>query len=345
MKDLFQDIFESLEGGRELVVATVISGSGSTPRASGSKMVIFTDNTCSGTIGGGAVEREVIRHAQELFSTKSACIETFGTVPHQGKGQKCGGQVRVLMEYVPANGETVELYRGVAARYNQSGPFFLLGRLAGNGEETTLRRAVQDYEGTFYGTFNVAPGLYEAVDACEIRFNQTALLEYECDRYVVDRIKPPDTLYLVGAGHVAQELAALSSRVGFRTVVIDDREEFCTAERFSDAQVRLCPDFTNVFAPFDITPDASIVTMAYTHALDRDVLAQALRTDAGYIGMIGSHRKKESTYKSLLEEGFQPGDLDRVSCPIGLQISAETPAEIGISIVADLILRRAKRYA
>lgn len=344
MNDLYEDIVESLEKGRELVVATIISGSGSTPRASGSKMLFFPDGTCSGTIGGGAVESEVIQRARELFNTKAAFIETFGTAPQRGGGQKCGGQVRILLEYVPAIGETVELYRRVAARYNQSGSFLLLGRQVEDGKDPLLRRAVQGEDGTFYGELNVAAGLYKEVDACGVRFNQTALLDYEGHSYVVDLIKPPDTLYLVGAGHVAQELAALTSSVGFRTVVIDDRKEFCTIERFPDAELHLRSDFTSVFEPFDVTPDASIVTMAYTHALDRDVLAQALRTDAGYIGMIGSRRKKEHTYKSLQEEGFQPGDLERVSCPIGLPIAAETPAEIGVSIVAELIQRRAERY-
>jgi xanthine dehydrogenase accessory factor len=174
--------------------------------------------------------------------------------------------------------------------------------------------------------------------------NKTSCTELGGHQYVVAPVRPPERVYIAGAGHVSQEIAPLAKHVGFHTVVIDDRENFASAERFpAAAEIFVCDEFTRIFDEASVTPGSSIVIVTRGHRFDREVLAQALRTKAGYIGMIGSARKKKSVYEALIEEGFSQKDLDRVHCPIGISIGAETPAEIAVSVVAELIQHRAVR--
>jgi xanthine dehydrogenase accessory factor len=145
---------------------------------------------------------------------------------------------------------------------------------------------------------------------------------------------------------VSREIAWLTNRLAFHTIVIDDRPEFANAERFPSADaVLVYPDYRHVFGDFDIDADSCIVIVTRGHRFDKQVLAQALESKAGYIGIIGSARKRNTIYQALISEGVDPDELERVHCPVGLAIDAETPAEIAVSIVAQLIQHRAHRRA
>ena len=136
----------------------------------------------------------------------------------------------------------------------------------------------------------------------------------------------------------------LTQMVDFRTVVLDDREAFANRERFKTAdEILVLSDFIGAFSDLEIDEDSYVVIVTRGHRHDKTVLSQALRTKAGYIGMIGSRRKRDATYGAIIKEGFTPEDLDRVHCPIGLVFCAETPQEIAVSIVAELIDARANK--
>ncbi|MGD9211980.1 MAG: XdhC family protein, partial [Desulfobacteraceae bacterium] len=150
-------------------------------------------------------------------------------------------------------------------------------------------------------------------------------------------------VYLFGAGHVAQPTARFAAMVGFRVIVIDDRSNFANSERFPEAHdIRVIEDFEKVLSDLPINEDSFIVILTRGHFHDGTVLKQALKTNAGYIGMIGSRRKRDLIYDDLLNQGFSRDDFKRVHAPIGLSIGAETPEEIGMSIVAELIHKRAQ---
>jgi xanthine dehydrogenase accessory factor len=151
----------------------------------------------------------------------------------------------------------------------------------------------------------------------------------------------PCPLYVAGSGHVARTTSQMAAMVGFRVTVLDDRPELANLERFPQAH-RICVvDMNSCLESVDVNTQASIVILTRGHVHDAEVLAQALRTDAGFIGMIGSRRKRDSIYRNLRGQGFSDADFDRVRCPIGLDIKAETPEEIAVSIVAQLIQFRA----
>jgi xanthine dehydrogenase accessory factor len=127
-------------------------------------------------------------------------------------------------------------------------------------------------------------------------------------------------------------------------VVLDDRPEFASSERFPRAeQIKVIPSFPQAFEGLEIDRDGYVVIVTRGHLHDKTVLEQALKTDAGYIGMIGSRRKRDLIYRELLTKGFSQAELGRVHAPIGLAIGAETPEEIAVSIVAELIQVRAGR--
>jgi xanthine dehydrogenase accessory factor len=155
----------------------------------------------------------------------------------------------------------------------------------------------------------------------------------------VEPILPQPTLYLFGGGHVSMAVAKAASAVGFAVGVIDDREAFANRERF--------PMADHVFTTYEdafekLAPDSSsyLVIVTRGHKEDMRVLAWAVRTEARYIGMIGSKRKVISVYKALEKEGYRAEELERVYAPMGLEIGALSPEEIAISIVAELIAIR-----
>jgi xanthine dehydrogenase accessory factor len=148
-------------------------------------------------------------------------------------------------------------------------------------------------------------------------------------------------LFIFGAGHVSRQIAPLAGIVGFDIFVIDDRELFADKRYFPEGTVVSCLAYRDVMG--GIRPDRSsfIVIVTRGHLGDETVLAQALETEACYIGMIGSTRKRDAIFMRLREKGFSEEDLARVHCPIGIEIGAETPHEIAVSIVAELIRVRA----
>lgn len=154
----------------------------------------------------------------------------------------------------------------------------------------------------------------------------------------------PGTIYLFGAGHISQQVCPLAGLVDFRTVVIDDRADFANRGRFPDADdVKVIPSFEDSFADLDIGDDSYVVIVTRGHLHDKTCLEQALKTDARYIGMIGSRHKRDRIYRDLKIQGFSEKDFQRVHSPIGTDIKAETPEEIGISIIGELIRARAER--
>jgi xanthine dehydrogenase accessory factor len=154
---------------------------------------------------------------------------------------------------------------------------------------------------------------------------------------------PPRTAALIcGAGHVGRALAPVLAAVGLDVVVLDDRPEFAAAERLPDALrvVRLAT-FDDAFAGLTITSRCFVVLVTRGHAHDFSVVEQALRTEAGYIGLMGSAAKREKIFRALAADGFSDADLARIFSPIDVAIAAETPAELAVSIAAELSRERA----
>jgi xanthine dehydrogenase accessory factor len=153
----------------------------------------------------------------------------------------------------------------------------------------------------------------------------------------IEPILTPPALYIFGGGHIALALTRMGKLCGFNIAVVDDRAEFASAERFPEADTLLAGDFPKSFPKIKIDNSSYIVIVTHGHQHDEVVLEWAVGTPAKYIGMIGSKTKNETIYSHLLAKGISREQLDRVHAPIGLEIEAQTPEEIAVSILAEVI--------
>jgi len=153
----------------------------------------------------------------------------------------------------------------------------------------------------------------------------------------IEPILSPPTLYLFGGGHISLSLAKMGKLLGFKITVIDDRAEFASPDRFPEADILLAEDFAKSFPKLKIDKSSYIVIVTRGHQHDELVLERAVGTQAKYIGMIGSKTKVKAIFSHLLTKGISKEQLGRVHAPIGLKINAQTPEEIAVSILAEVI--------
>lgn len=342
--DVFKRMVELLKAKESFVLATILRRCGSAPRDVGSRMIIRTDGSIIGTIGGGILEATVQKLARELFTSRKTLMKRFA-LNREGPapiGMICGGDVDFLLHYEnAAQPDRLALYEELQACLDSRKRAWLIVKLpaveASEGSPPTyvLRDggASLEVEGL--------PRLRELL--VEVSATQPEMVEYEGARLFIEPLSSEGTVYIFGAGHVGQKLAQLTGFVGFRTVVLDDREEFANRELLGSAdEIVLLKSFEEAMKELRIDGESYLVIVTRGHAHDKTVLEQALRTKAGYIGMIGSRKKRDATYEVLAQEGFGNEDFARVHSPIGLKIDAETPEEIAVSIVAELIQARAR---
>jgi len=340
MSDLLHTLQTRLERGESLVLASILTHEGSTPRSAGSRMLLAQDAETSalriiaGTVGGGLVEAQVMRLGAEVLADGQPRVEHFELTNELAANADmiCGGRLSVLLERLePAH---FSLWRRLAQALAQGQRCLRLVPLH-PGDCLLLLPG-----GEIFGAL-ADPSLIQAARQTGESLAAPALFEHAAATYALEPWTTASPLFILGAGHVSRPTARIAALCGFAVTVLDDRADFANAERFPQATVRVLPSFNACLSDLPCGPLASIVIVTRGHAFDAEVLAQALRTSAGYIGMIGSSRKRASVYQLLRDQGFTDADLARVHCPIGLDIGAETPEEIAVSITAELVLHRA----
>ena len=333
MRHILDKLISTLEQGKSAVLGTVIRSSGSAPRSSGARMLILSDGTLRGSVGGGPVEAACQTEAKKLFgSLQTYTVLDFELTPTVAvdAGMVCGGSVSILLHKIEPT--TVVQFQQLRRSYSEGSCPFLLTVLPKKKNPPLLLTlgAGQDSD--------VSDELREKI---LIKSRRTPFTTHHKGQDIfIEPLVHPGTIHLIGAGHVALSTAHLAAYVGFEVVVMDDRPEFANTERYPQAKaVHVLNGFDNCLNK--LGPNDYVIIVTRSHLHDRDVLAQALQTDASYIGMIGSSRKRKAVYASLQEKGFSDTDLQRVHSPIGLFIGADTPEEIGVSIVAELVQVRA----
>lgn len=250
MRQLLEAALEATRNGETVALATIVRAQGSTPRATGTKMLVLRDGSIKGTIGGGEMERRVIEEAK-------AALES--------------GQPRV-------------------AHY-------------------TFREVEQGDVGVCGGENDV----------------------------FIDIIGPSKELLIVGAGHVGQAVAQLGEFLGMDCAVFDTRPEFANQERFLRARQIIVGDIGKELSKYPISRQSYVVIVTRGHLQDAEALAAVIRSPAAYIGMIGSRRKTLRVLEMMKAQSIEQELLDRVHAPIGLEIGAETPEEIAVSIMGQII--------
>ena len=344
MNKTAETIAASLDRGTDVAVATIVEKTGSAPRTIGAKMVVFPDGAAKGTIGGGAMEAQVVKRAvEDLAAGRTELVACDLTATDAASmGMICGGSVTVLIDTVPAHAENVALFSRWAAALNKKEDIWLL----------TVFLPPSDAAGRVGHLLARRDGII-AGDRSFLGEDEASVLEKCCRKGPLHQVEAagrviiaepaviPHRLHIFGAGHVGVATAALAAQVGFDVCVADDRPEFAEATRFSGGiHTRIIEDFENAFSDIQVGDTDFVVIVTRGHLHDKTVLAQTLKTPATYVGMIGSKKKRDAIYAALAAEGVGQKETGRVHCPIGLAIGAQTPEEIAVSIVAELIQHR-----
>lgn len=309
MLKLYENLLNTLSSGRNCMLVATVEAKGSSPRSAGAYMLVDNTGRLYGTIGGGELEYQATFKAQELLDQGARKLIEYdlSNETAAGLGMICGGRTRVLFhlfrqEDIPFAETALELARSRK-------PYHLMLPL----EE---------------GKAQVCTGL----DAPRRKLD---------DRYYTEQFNFDGRVYLLGGGHLSQELVPLLSHLSFCCVVGDDRTEFTRPELFPGADSVQLVDFTDLSLP--IGPEDYLVIATRGHLADIDCIRFALKTPAKYIGVVGSRRKVKFIWSQMTSEGFTESDLNRLTTPIGIDIGSETPAEIAVSIAAQLIQTRSKQ--
>ena len=296
------------------VLATVVETWGSAPRQAGSQLAISGAGQIMGSVSGGCVEGAVVTEALEALAAGQPRILTFGVSDESAfsVGLACGGTIKILVEPVGAVLPDALLAQLVQARANRNAAAYTV-------HLTDFSRAI------------VLPGRDAEVDA-RLRSDRAGLAD---DGRFIAPHNPPLRLIVVGAVHIAQPLIAMARLLGYDPTLIDPRDVFGAAERFpGEVVLDDWPD--DALAALKPDGRTAIVTLTHDPKLDDPAIRFALRCPAFYLGCLGSKKTHAKRLERLADAGFTDAEIARIHAPVGLNLAAKTPAEIAISILAQI---------
>ena len=348
MNDIFQEALSLVKAGQTAALSTIVSSNGSLPMSRKAKMLVGPDGRIVGTVGGGCLEADVWAEAREVMESGRPSLQTFVlTEKHAGdSGLNCGGNVEIFTE--PLDAERSSEVLQTLSEIRQARSAAALATLVAGEQDLEGRKMIVRADGSTVGSL----GLPEAEAAVMAELNDEEVLPEDLLKVIhVDRqarpttvflesVCPEPTLYLFGGGHVSLAIAQIACTVGFRIVVIDDRQTFSNRDRFPMADETLTLEMGSAFQHLEIDDLSYIVAVTRGHQHDKTVVEQAVRTEAAYLGMIGSRRKIALMWKELEGMGIPRDKLEAIHAPIGLDIGSDTPEEIAVAVVAELIATR-----
>jgi xanthine dehydrogenase accessory factor len=297
------------EHGERVALATVVATRRSAPRPIGSKLAVSAQGELAGSVSGGCVESDVVLAAQEVLGGAGPRLVTYGITDDMaiGIGLPCGGEIDVFVEEL-RDEERLEVTLTV---------------VAGEG----VGERIND------------PALEHAAR----RRGRSHAFELGERTVFADVQAPPPRLFVYGAVDTAEALCRAAKLLGWRTVVADARATFATPERIpsADELLVLWPDEALAHVQPDF--DTAVLVLTHDDKFDLPLLEAVLRTDAFYVGALGSRRNQERRRGLLLERGADEDALDRIAGPSGLDIGADTPAETALSMLAEILAVRAER--
>jgi len=341
MRQILSSVDEALRDGRPVAWTTLVETRGSTPQKSGATMLVYPDGSQTGTLGGGCVEAEVRRRALRLLDVGEPEILTFQLDNDYGwdDGLICGGRMKMLVDPIRPGSDPAwfENYsRLVADGAGCTEAVVLDSEAAGGGKAADRYLFDADDQLCASRASGETPVQLHA-GLCPVRSRPRS--------YVANGIAFLPTLQrcrliVVGAGHVGQKVAELAASVDFDVWVVDDRQEYCSPDRFPDASRLLVGPIDSSLSGLDIDESTFCIIVTRGHNHDEEALYHIAETRTKYVGMIGSRRKIRLIFDDLLREGISQEALDRVHAPLGFDIGSQSVPEIAISILAELIAHR-----
>lgn len=349
MKAVFHEIVQVLSSGETAALSTIVSSKGSLPMSKKAKMLVRQDGTFVGTVGGGCLEADVWAEARQVMETGIPTLQRFIlTEKHAGdEGLNCGGSVEIFTEPIQP-GALHPVFEEINRLHETRGAALLATLVTGDARSVGHKLLIAA-DGHTVGTLG-DPALDERFKGEMDRFVRDDVLEISsaqqgtCEvRIFIESILPDPQLFLFGGGHVSRAIARIATTVGFRLIVIDDRPAFANAERFPEADEVIVDDFEGIVDKLSIDDSSYLIAVTRGHQWDQHVIEQAVWTNAKYVGMIGSRRKVALMWKKLEAKGIPHHLLERIHAPIGLDIHADTPEEIAVSVMGELIQVRRSR--
>ena len=314
-KSLLTQLNNWVDNGHSACLVIVVSTWGSAPRQPGSLMLVRDDLHLEGSVSGGCVEGEVIGLSQKAMETGLPSLIKFGVADEAAweVGLSCGGSISVLIAPVIDTGFPVSILRQAVAAENARKALDLEFMLA-NMPEIKVKATLPKLSMNFVHTSN---------------------LEEEKSLFHL-RLRPKNQLIIIGAGHISQVLSQLALNMDLDTTIVDPREVFLTEERF--------PNVTKMHGwPQDILPNlpidsqTAIVTLTHDPKIDDPALLHSLKTDAYYLGCLGSSKTHQLRLSRLKDFGIADSDLDRLHGPAGIPLGGRAPSEIALSILSELV--------
>ena len=341
MKDVMEVVGDWVGGGDPVALATVVDTKKSAPQPPGTKMAINEAGRMAGAVSGGCVEGQVVQVAEGILRGGPPQLLEYGIADEDAwdVGLPCGGEISIWVETYDDG--------GLAGRFRE------LGLQGGRGALTTVLEGTDVgakllllEDGTRDGSLGAAELDETAAEraASAMWSEQSELYEHDGQTLFVDVVAPPPRLIIFGAVDFAAQLAAAAKLAGWRAFVVDPRKRFATADRFPEAErvIAAWPDKA-LDELGGIDRATSIAVLTHDPKLDDAVLKIALRSDAQYIGAMGSRRAQEKRRERLLAEGLTDEELARLAAPIGLDIGALSAAETAISIMGEITAVRRGR--
>ena len=313
------------EEGKGVATATVVTTWGSAPRPVGSQLVVEEGGGFVGSVSGGCIEGAVVREALEVMQDGKPRLLEFGVSNAEAweVGLACGGTMQIYVEPWNRSPSRLDLLHRLLADRAAKRPVVLATNLK-SGERKLLYLTEKDED----------PQLMSGVRTA-LREDKSGAVEGPDGRIFLNVFNPPLRMIIVGAVHITQVLAPMAKLTGYEVVVVDPRRAFATEERFpgltlldawpDEAMARLEPDGRT-----------AVVTLTHDPKLDEPALAAALKSDAFYVGSLGSKKTHAARLERLRGEGLSEVELARIHGPIGLAIDAETPAEIAVAVMAQV---------
>ena len=355
MKQLYQQVKDFLQQGTSLALATIVESRGSTPREVGAKMIIEEQGRILGTVGGGCGEAQVWQDALRVLKEgrpRFSCVDLTGEI-NENTATNCGGIMDVFIDSLrpedsAGGGLASETIANLVLDVYEK-------------RDRAVLATVMEVE----GTESVGPGFkilitengetpgwtadlpivksitQAALSVLEDGRSRRASVRQEGTAAKLDvffeLLTPPAEIVIVGAGHIARPLSQIAKIMGFEVTVIDDRSNFANRVRFSEADRIIVEDIEKAITEIAIGSSTHIVLVTRGHQMDQAALLKVIGSRAAYIGMIGSRRRVGAVFKYIKEQGITSDLIERVHAPIGIDIGAETPEEIAVAIMAEIV--------
>ena len=346
MEELFDDIEKLVLAEKRVAMATLVATRGTSPKREGAKMWVGEEGRILGsvTIGGCVDARVIAESEQALSSFKSRLVEMkLANEDAWEIGFSCAGDLDVLIEPVDVS-TLLELYRAVRNAVDRGKRAVIATSL-----RESSRKLLISEDGETSGTLGTPELDREAqtvaLELMRKRASSTVSLGPDSLPVFFEVHGPPPTLIVFGAGHVAMPLISLAHDLGLKTVVVDGRPRFATRERFPDVDQLLIGIPSEIAETLAYTSSTFVVLTAHDYKYDLPVLKVVLPARPAYVGLLGSKRRGHAIKEFLREGGMDPALLDQLHVPTGLDIGADTAAEIALSILAEAVAIKSGRSA